>query len=59
VRAKITDPVRLSRIYFALLHADLLENALLADAVPSPADLRAHARDAATCLVALVESGQG
>jgi hypothetical protein len=57
LRAKIGDPNRLAQTCFALLHADLVETALLTDVVPSREDLRAHARHAATCLIALVESG--
>ncbi|MCI2421405.1 TetR/AcrR family transcriptional regulator [Saccharopolyspora sp. K220] len=57
-RAKVNDPLSLSRTYFALLHADLLETALLTGTVPAPDELRAHARHAATCLVTLLESAQ-
>jgi TetR/AcrR family transcriptional repressor of mexJK operon len=58
LRAKISDPSRAARVSFALLQADLLEVALHAGPIPGPAELRAHAHDAAVCLLDLVESGR-
>jgi AcrR family transcriptional regulator len=56
LRAKIRDPLRAAQTFGVLLQSDLLETALLGAPLPDPGELRAHAHQATTRLLALIDA---
>ncbi|MET7394136.1 TetR/AcrR family transcriptional regulator [Dactylosporangium sp. NPDC005572] len=58
LRVKIKNPTRAAHVFSALVQADLVETALLGGPIPDPLVIQKRARQAASDLLALAESGR-